>query len=145
VDIVVDPAAFRAAIIGGALIGIAIALLLWLNGRVAGISGTLGGAVLDAPQGDRTWRFLFLGGLILGAFLVRTFSPAGMPVEMQTGWGGLVIAGLLVGVGTRMGNGCTSGHGLCGIARFSQRSILATITFMAAGIVTVFLLRHVGA
>ena len=144
-DIVVDPAAWRAAVIGGAFIGIASALLLWLNGRVAGISGTLGGAVLDAPQGDRSWRFLFLGGLILGALLVRFLSPTGLPVELQAGWGGLLFAGLLVGVGTRMGNGCTSGHGVCGIARFSQRSILATVTFMVVAMITVFVLRHVGA
>jgi uncharacterized membrane protein YedE/YeeE len=144
-EIVNDPAAWRAAVIGGALIGLAAALLLWLNGRVAGISGTLGGAVLGAPQGDRAWRFLFLGGLIGGALLVRFFSPTGLPVELQAGWGPLLLAGVLVGVGTRMGNGCTSGHGLCGIARFSQRSILATITFMLVAMITVYVVRHVGA
>lgn len=129
--------------IGGALIGIAAVVLLAANGRVAGVSGILGGAILDRPVGDIAWRIAFLGGLLLGALLFAAWSPSGLVVQFQTGWVGTVAAGVLVGFGTRMGSGCTSGHGVCGLARFSRRSLVATATFMAAGMVTVYLLRHV--
>lgn len=129
------------AALGGLLIGAAAALLIVANGRVAGISGILGG-LPEARAGDRTWRVAFLLGLLaapllaLGAGLVpgNSASPATMPV--------LIAAGLLVGYGTRLGNGCTSGHGVCGVARLSPRSLAATGTFMAAGALTVFLVRH---
>lgn len=142
-DIVADPAAFKAALAGGALMGVAAAVLLWGNGRVAGVSGALGGLLTGTP-GDRAWRALFLGGLVIGALLVKTFSPGGLNVELQAGWGATALAGVLVGIGTRMGNGCTSGHGLCGMARFSGRSIVAMGVFMVVAMITVFVLRHTG-
>ena len=126
---------------GGMLIGLAAAMLILLNGRIAGISGILGG-LLRAPRHDRRWRLAFLAGLLLAAPLWSgvTALPAVRPVA---GTALLVVAGLLVGLGTRYGGGCTSGHGVCGLARLSPRSAVATACFMLAGAVTVFLLRHV--
>ena len=124
---------------GGALIGLAASLLLWCDGRIAGISGILGG--LPGASGDRLWRWAFLGGLVLGAGAWAAFA-GGLPQQWQGGAGLMAAAGLLVGFGTRLGSGCTSGHGVCGIARLSPRSLAATATFMAAGICTVFVLRH---
>ncbi len=124
---------------GGALIGLAAALLLWLDGRIAGISGILGG-IGDAP-GDRGWRLAFLGGLVLGAGGYAV-AAGGLPQALQGGPLLMATAGLLVGFGTRLGSGCTSGHGVCGVARLSPRSLAATATFMAAGFVTVFVTRH---
>jgi uncharacterized membrane protein YedE/YeeE len=124
---------------GGLLIGAAAALLLLSNGRVAGISGIAGGT-LGAPRGDRLWRALFLLGLPLGAALVSLgLEGPGAPVASPAI---LVAGGLLVGFGTRLGSGCTSGHGVCGMARGAKRSIAATVTFMASGAATVFLVRH---
>ncbi|AXA93766.1 YeeE/YedE family protein [Massilia sp. YMA4] len=125
---------------GGLLIGAAAALLILLNGRIAGISGILGG-LLRAPRTDRRWRLAFLGGLLLAAPLWRGIAP--LPaMHPVAGDAALVLAGLLVGFGTRLGAGCTSGHGVCGLARLSPRSLAATVTFMLAGAVTVFVLRH---
>ena len=119
---------------GGALIGLAAALFVLLNGRIAGISGLLG-AVLQGGEG-RAEKAMFLLGLLWGLFAV-------MPViEFQVGWLSLLVAGLLVGLGTRYGSGCTSGHGVCGVSRLSPRSLLATLGFMASGFATVFVLRH---
>ena len=129
------------ALIGGGLIGAGAAALLWLNGRIAGISGIFNG-VLNPQSGETAWRALFLIGLIAGASLYMWLNPAaytpraGFPVAL------LVLSGFLVGFGTRMGSGCTSGHGVCGVARLSIRSLVATIIFVLAGMVTVFVVRH---
>lgn len=126
---------------GGILVGLASAAFLLLNGRIAGISGLLGG-LLRAPAGERGWRMAFLGGLVAAPLVYALAAP--LPgVEVDAGFPSLVLAGLLVGLGTRYGSGCTSGHGICGIARRSPRSYLATAAFLAAGFLTVYLLRHV--
>ena len=129
------------ALAGGALIGLAAALLLWLNGRIAGISGIVGG-VLRPVAGDTAWRVAFVLGLLLAplAYGLVTTLPA---LQVDACYGLLVLAGLLVGVGTRYGAGCTSGHGVCGLSRLSVRSLVATVIFMAAGFATVWLVRHV--
>jgi uncharacterized membrane protein YedE/YeeE len=132
------------SLVGGLLIGVAAAMLLLVNGRVAGISGIAGGA-LGADRSDRLWRALFLAGLSLGAALVslalssRGIEGSGVPGAPLPL---LVAGGLLVGYGTQLGSGCTSGHGVCGMARGSTRSIAATATFMATAAVTVFVVRH---
>ncbi len=130
------------AIIGGLLIGLSATLLLLFNGRIAGICGILAAAILP-DNSERTWRWLFLAGLALGTLLWHFAS--GLPVPDATGaspW--LVIAaGLIVGFGTQMANGCTSGHGVCGLGRLSARSLVATLSFMGAGAVTVYVVRHV--
>ena len=141
-DIVVNLESWTRAAIGGGMIGLAAALMIILNGRIAGVSGVLGGLILDRQGAETPWRALFLGGLIAGAAVVMLVRPDLAQAGLQTGWVGMVAAGLIVGFGTRMGSGCTSGHGVCGIGRLSQRSIVATCTFMAAGFVTVFVLRH---
>lgn len=130
------------ALLGGALIGISVTLLLLFNGRIAGISGILNG-VFILPRNEKTWRILFLLGLILGAAMFNQLMPNFFSPRQNYPFWLLVSGGLLVGFGTRMGSGCTSGHGICGIARLSIRSILATLTFMASGIFTVFIIRHV--
>ena len=129
------------AIMGGLLIGTAAMLTLWTNGRIAGISGILSGAMFPKQQGT-LWRLLFIAGLLLGG-AVSAIASGGLEVITQASPLMTVIAGLLVGFGTRMGSGCTSGHGICGIARFSQRSFVATGTFMLARFITVYLVRHV--
>lgn len=141
-DIVVNLETWTRAAIGGGMIGLAAALMIVFNGRIAGVSGVLGGLILDRQGAEAPWRVLFLGGLIAGAAVVILARPDLAQAGLQTGWVGMVAAGLIVGFGTRMGSGCTSGHGVCGIGRLSQRSIVATCTFMAAGFVTVFVLRH---
>lgn len=129
------------ALAGGALIGAASVLLMLLTGRVAGISGIFGGALAFGP-GDRSWRLTFVAGLIAAPLLPRLAGTA-MPVpDMPGSWLVIVAAGLLVGFGARLGGGCTSGHGVCGIARLSARSITATIIFMATAALVVALLRH---
>lgn len=128
------------ALAGGAMIGIAAAILLLFNGRIAGISGILGG-ILTASPGDIPWRAAFVIGLLLAPVIWLMVSEL-PPIEINAGYPVIVIAGLLVGIGTRYGSGCTSGHGVCGISRFSPRSLVATVTFMAAGFVTVFIVRH---
>lgn len=142
-DIVVNVDSWTRAAIGGGMIGLAAALLVVFNGRVAGVSGVLGGLLLDRKASETPWRALFLGGLMFGALLVMLVRPDLAGAALKTGWVGMIAAGLIVGFGTRMGSGCTSGHGVCGIGRLSQRSIVATCTFMAAGFVTVFVMRHV--
>ena len=127
--------------LGGALIGLAAALLLALNGRIAGISGIVGG-LLPPRAGDALWRLLFVLGLALGALLVRLYSGAPLAVPVESSTFALVLGGLLVGFGTRLGSGCTSGHGICGLARLSPRSLVAVLTFMASAMLTVFALRH---
>jgi uncharacterized membrane protein YedE/YeeE len=129
------------ALAGGVLIGLASALLILFNGRIAGISGIVGG--LLAPRaGDIAWRAAFLAGLVAAPLVYGLFAP--LPtMHVDAGTLGLVVAGLLVGVGTRYGSGCTSGHGICGLARRSPRSLAATAAFMLAGFATVYLVRHV--
>ncbi|WP_332855308.1 YeeE/YedE family protein [Duganella sp. S19_KUP01_CR8] len=129
------------ALLGGVLIGAAAALLILLNGRIAGISGIIGG-LLRPVQGDILWRITFIAGLILAPLVYGVFY-AWPRVQVDADYGVLIIAGLLVGVGTRYGSGCTSGHGVCGISRLSPRSIAATAIFMVAGFVSVYLIRHV--
>ncbi|WP_372998077.1 YeeE/YedE family protein [Marinobacter sp.] len=128
------------ALAGGILVGIAAASFLLLNGRIAGISGILGGLLAPA-KGDIAWRVAFLGGLI-GAPLVWLTATELPAIEIEAGYPALIIAGLLVGIGTRYGSGCTSGHGVCGLSRLSIRSLAATLSFMAAGFVTVYIIRH---
>jgi uncharacterized membrane protein YedE/YeeE len=129
-----------ASLAGGALIGLAAALFVLFNGRIAGISGILGG-LLQWPSRDIAWRIAFLLGLVAAPAAYSQFAtlPA---VHVDAGIATLVVAGLLVGVGTRYGAGCTSGHGVCGLSRLSPRSLVATAAFMAAGFVTVFIVRH---
>jgi hypothetical protein len=129
------------ALAGGILIGLATALLLIANGRVAGISGILGG-LLRPARGDIAWRLCFVLGLFFAPIVWLTMR-AMPPAQIDHSPAMLAIGGLLVGIGTRFGSGCTSGHGVCGIARLSPRSLLATACFMAAGLVTVFIVRHV--
>ena len=128
------------ALIGGMLIGLAAAMFALLNGRVAGISGVLGG-LFNPMRGDIGWRVAFVGGLVVAPLGYALFAtlPA---VQIDSSYVALVVAGLLVGVGTRYGAGCTSGHGVCGLSRLSPRSLVATLAFMGAGFVTVFVLRH---
>lgn len=125
---------------GGVLIGLAAAMLVLLNGRIAGISGVLGG-LLRPLRGDIAWRAAFVLGLVAAPWVYAAYT--GLPaLRIDASYGALVLAGLLVGVGTRYGSGCTSGHGVCGLSRWSPRSLVATLVFMAAGFVTVFVLRH---
>lgn len=128
------------SLMGGLLIGAAASMFLLINGRIAGISGILGG-LLDWPKGDAGWRIWFLIGMLLSPLLywILIEHPK-IAVETDTGW--LIIAGLLVGFGTRLGSGCTSGHGVCGISRGSRRSLIATAVFMAAGMASVYMTRH---
>ncbi|MDQ1818094.1 YeeE/YedE thiosulfate transporter family protein [Massilia sp. CCM 9210] len=128
------------ALAGGALIGLAAAMFLLLNGRIGGISGILGG-LLRPVRGELGWRIAFLLGLVLSPLVFVLFAPLPQ-VHVEAGKASLIVGGLLVGLGTRYGSGCTSGHGVCGIARLSPRSLAATAAFMLAGFVTVFVLRH---
>lgn len=127
---------------GGILIGVSAVLLLWLNGRIAGISGIAGG-LLSGPTSDRAWRFLFLAGLVGGVALYRLLGGPLQQIEVTPSLPLLIGGGLLVGLGTRVSGGCTSGHGVCGLGRRSPRSLAATATFMAVAGVTVFVVRHV--
>ena len=130
------------ALAGGVLIGLAATLLLWLNGRVAGVSGILNGVIFPKSK-DVAWRAAFLLGLIAAGGLYMAVAPGASLPRADFSRSGLVIAGLLVGFGTRMGNGCTSGHGVCGLARLSLRSVVAVATFMTTAIATTFIIRHV--
>jgi uncharacterized membrane protein YedE/YeeE len=124
---------------GGALIGLAISLMLLFNGRVTGVSGILKRFLTDSNE--RGWRGLFLGGLFAGGLFLRFLSPATLEDPQTRGWVWLVLAGWLVGFGTVLGNGCTSGHGICGISRLSVRSMLATLVFMGFGVLSATLFR----
>ncbi len=130
-----------AALAGGVLLGLASALFVLLNGRILGISGIVGG-LLRPRAGDMGWRLAFVLGMLVAPGLYWLVVGPTQP-RIDATWGMVVMAGLLVGVGTRYGSGCTSGHGVCGLSRMSPRSLVATLAFMGAGFVTVFLIRHV--
>lgn len=129
-----------AALFGGALIGVAAAAFLVLNGRIAGISGIVGG-LLNPQGGDRDWRIAFIAGLVV-APLVWISAGAAATIEINASYPLLIAAGLIVGFSTRYGSGCTSGHGVCGLSRLSPRSLVATLCFMGTGFATVFVVRH---
>jgi len=131
-----------AAALGGALIGAAAVLLMYFNGRVAGISGIASGLLRWPPADDWSWRAAFVAGLITAPALLADLNLIKADMTFAADTGMYIAAGLLVGFGSAFGSGCTSGHGVCGIARLSKRSILATLTFMTAGLVTVFIVRH---
>lgn len=130
-----------ASLAGGVLIGLAAAMFLLVNGRVAGISGILGG-LLRPARGDIAWRAAFLAGLLFAPALYALATRYPVPT-IEAGYPLLLLAGALVGMGTRYGSGCTSGHGVCGLSRLSPRSLVATFAFMAAGFATVFAVRHI--
>jgi uncharacterized membrane protein YedE/YeeE len=132
------------ALIGGLLIGSAVTLLWLLNGRIAGVSGIAGGLLATNPRprwNEIAWRVLFIAGLVIGAAAYGALMPVTIRIEAPLPV--LAVGGLLVGFGTRLGSGCTSGHGVCGIARLSQRSLVATAVFVTTAMITVFLVRHV--
>lgn len=128
------------ALAGGIIIGLSAAGFILLNGRIAGISGILGGLLVPQKR-DVLWRIAFLAGMF-AAPLLWMMTAELPPIEIKASYPVLVAAGLLVGIGTRYGSGCTSGHGVCGLSRLSARSLIATLTFMVAGFVTVFIIRH---
>lgn len=123
--------------IGGLLIGISAALLLFANGKIAGISGIAGGLLTKPPRGDVLWRVVFVVGLLAGGLSMGLMRPELFTVDLSRSTPALAAAGLLVGFGTRLGSGCTSGHGVCGLSRMSQRSLVSVLTFMGAGVLTV--------
>jgi uncharacterized membrane protein YedE/YeeE len=132
------------ALLGGALIGLSASALLFFNGRIAGVSGIVGGLLGPRPSaGDALWRAAFVAGLLAGGLLLALAYPRAFSIPPVDPSIALVVAGVLVGFGTRLGNGCTSGHGVCGISRLSRRSLVATATFMATAMATVFVVRHV--
>jgi uncharacterized membrane protein YedE/YeeE len=130
-----------ASLIGGLLIGLSASAMLLFDGKITGISGIFAG-ILSPTKGDTVWKVCFLAGLIVGGVLLRLFLPHAFDFGVVPSWGVLALAGLLVGVGARLGNGCTSGHGICGVSRLSARSIVATVTFVASGAVVVFVVNH---
>jgi uncharacterized membrane protein YedE/YeeE len=131
------------ALIGGVLIGIAVSLMLLWNGRVTGISGIINGA-LSAVKGDTQWRVFFIGGLIMGGLVLRISNPVVFNANQFSDMWTVGVAGLLVGFGTILGNGCTSGHGVCGISRLSPRSLVATGVFIFAGVLSVLIFKKIG-
>lgn len=132
-----------ASLAGGVLLGVASALFILLNGRVLGISGIVGG-LLSPKAGDIGWRVALIAGLLAAPAVYALIAPAGFITapRIDAGFSLVVLAGLLVGIGTRYGSGCTSGHGVCGLSRLSPRSLVATLAFMGTGFVTVFVIRH---
>lgn len=131
-----------ASLAGGMIIGFAASLLLWLNGRIAGISGIFGG-LLKAQPGDTAWRFCFIAGLLVGGMLLMFFQPHALAIELNHSRLSLLVAGLMVGFGTRLGRGCTSGHGVCGLASLSVPSLIAVATFIGFGVLTAILVQEV--
>ena len=129
------------ALAGGALIGVAATILMAVHGRIAGVSGIVGG-LLAPSAGDIAWRITFIAGLLVGAAAMNAIAGLAAPAPVQQNLAVLALAGALVGYGTRMGSGCTSGHGVCGLARMSSRSLVATILFMASAAIVVFVMRH---
>jgi len=137
-----EPGSIPAALLGGAVIGVAAVAMLALNGRILGVSGLVAG-IIAPHSSERGLRALFLAGMLAGGVVVGKVLPGALPgaITSNTLW--LIVAGLLVGFGTRLGGGCTSGHGVCGLSRLSPRSLTATLVFMAVAMVTVFVTRHV--
>jgi uncharacterized membrane protein YedE/YeeE len=131
-----------ASLIGGAMIGLAASLLLLGDGRIAGISGIVGG-LLNRSAGDTAWRVFFIAGLLVGGLGLRVVDPTLLRMDLDRSAGALVTGGLLVGFGTALGNGCTSGHGVCGLSRGSPRSFVATLTFLATGLLMATLVGRV--
>jgi len=131
-----------ASLIGGMMIGLSASMLMLFNGRIAGISGIVAGA-LRPERGEWGWRICFIAGLVGAGAIARIISPASLAIGISRSLWMFLLAGLLVGLGTRLGSGCTSGHGVCGLSRGSMRSLAATLTFMAAGVLTVYLTTHV--
>ena len=134
------------SLLGGMLIGLSASAMLLFSGKIVGISGIVGG-ILSPAQNDTQWRLLFLGGLLVGGLLVGSrmvgLSSADVfAIEIERSWLALILAGLLVGFGSRFGSGCTSGHGVCGISRLSPRSLVATITFISTGALVVYIVNH---
>lgn len=130
-----------ASLVGGVLIGLSASAMLLLDGKITGISGIVAG-LLRPIRGETVWRACFVAGLFTGGLLLRLVLPGAFAFGIVRSWPALVLAGLLVGFGTRLGNGCTSGHGVCGVSRLSGRSIVATATFIATGVLTVFIVNH---
>lgn len=128
------------AILGGVLIGLAASLMMLFNGRVTGISGIMAG-IIQPKRSDTGWRVSFLIGLLLGGIVLVFFRPEAFIQQSSAKWGDYIFAGLLVGFGTLLGNGCTSGHGVCGISRFSVRSLMATMTFIVFGIISLLIFK----
>lgn len=129
-------------LIGGILIGIASVLMLWGSGRITGISGIFGG-FLSPAQGDIGWRVAFIAGLVSGGLLWKAITGDPLPIDLQTSLPIMLVAGLLVGFGTRLGSGCTSGHGVCGLGRLSPRSMVAVVIFIATAVAATYVSRHV--
>jgi len=127
--------------LGGLLIGLSVTMMMLFLGRITGISGIFGGLLLP-KEGDTSWRALFISGLVVGGVLLSFSYPKAMSPSLQPSMVLLVLSGILVGFGTRMGSGCTSGHGICGIARFSIRSLVATLSFLGTGMLTVYIMKH---
>jgi len=130
-----------ASLCGGVLIGLSASLLLFSDGKIAGISGIMGG-LLHPVKKDTAWRVLFIFGLFTGGLLFQFLSPEVFTIGITRSTSMLILAGLLVGFGTRLGNGCTSGHGVCGLSRFSPRSLVSTVTFIVTGAITVYIINH---
>lgn len=130
------------SLLGGILIGLSVTVMLLLHGRITGITGIMVGATFERASGDWLWRALFLAGLAVGGVLMAPVFPEAFPASSGSNIGLLVLAGLLVGFGTRLGNGCTSGHGVCGVSRMAPRSLIATASFIVAGMFTVFVVRR---
>lgn len=136
------PDSYLLSLLGGALIGLSATGLLLFNGKIAGISGIVGGLLTPLVPGDRGWRLGFVCGLLAGGAALAATAPALVAITVERSSGALIVAGLLVGFGTRLGSGCTSGHGVCGISRGSKRSIAATLTFMAVAGVVTYIVNH---
>lgn len=127
--------------LGGLLIGLAAIVLLLANGRIAGISGITAGVL--RPKKDNTlWRILFIAGMLIGAMLIRWFHPDALAIRIDVSNAALLLGGFLVGIGTRIGNGCTSGHGVCGVGRLAPRSLVASATFFGLAVLTTWVIRH---
>ena len=142
-DMLVDVPAWIRGWVGGLLIGSSALLLMASQGKIAGISGVVGGLLAPAATGQRAWRLQFVAGLLVGALLVQWVTGRWVTTAIPASLGLMVVAGVVVGVGTRMGNGCTSGHGVCGLGRRSPRSLVAVMVFMSVAVATVFVSRHV--
>jgi hypothetical protein len=129
------------SLIGGMLIGVSASAMLLFNGKIAGISGIVAG-LLTPRKNDTLWRGVFIAGLLVGGLFLRVVAPQVFTIGISRSWVALVLAGALVGFGTRLGNGCTSGHGVCGLSRLSPRSLIATITFIVTGAAAVYIVNH---